>query len=349
MFLGDAEFLAIVDEGALPTAGERLKLQRQIQDALLARRVKCPITLAIENRTFLSRLRPHIFAYELRTCGEVVWGPPEILSLIPDFSPSAIPLEDAWRTLCNRLIEQLEMVVEFAGRPEPLPPGIHYRTVKLYLDMATSLLLFAGAYAPTYRVRAQNLRALAQRPASRNEWPFSLEPFAREVTRCTKWKLGAGESGARVNWDFWQTAVDYARLLWHWELARMSDAPMQLPARVLLQRWMRLQPFLDRSRGWAHALRKQGWYRNWRDWPRWGWMGWQASPRYWIYGAAAELSFRLPQLVGREQLVPDVSWEELHEWLPVRDFPQRTAPTGWRDLAAHIVWNYKEFLVDTRS
>ncbi|MGH9449097.1 MAG: hypothetical protein ACRD11_01000, partial [Terriglobia bacterium] len=333
-------------------------LEQQIENQLAPQSVRCSIDLAAVHPEFLRRLKPHIFAYELRACGNVVWGDQQILSLIPEFSGADIPLEDAWRLLCNRMIEHLEVATELAGRPEALTRSVRYRTVKLYLDMATSFLVFAGAYEPTYRGRAERLNALAADAQTADGAPFALSEFSRRVSACTNFKLQA-------NWDdpisgtgdrafgitFWQEAVTHTRLLWRWELARLAGKRSgSLSDQDMMKTWMKIQPLKDRVRGWAHVLRKSGWHHSWRAWPRWLRLGSHASPRYCVYAAASELFFQLPAVLGCVA-PPDVGedWGELRSWLPLHDQSLKPMDAGWDQVAAEIIVNYKQFLTDTRA
>jgi hypothetical protein len=289
----------------------------------------------------------------------VVWGEPQILSLIPAFSPSDIPLEDGWRMLCNRMVELIEVIDSWVEKPlDPSPSG-RYRMLKLYLDMATSFLLFQGAYAPTYRERAERLRALADDAGVNRKGPFPLRGFAERVTFCTQFKLQGGDRvEARAVAEplegmfSWAELVAYAKGIWRWELERLTDEPHQLSERELMRSWMRRQPAHKRLRGWASALRRRGWYRSWRQWPHWIKLGWRASPRYCVYAAASELLFRLPVILSGDGPGPEVDahLRRIRSWLPVAgDLSATGGNLGWRDVAADIAWNYRAFVKATRS
>jgi hypothetical protein len=136
-FWGDAEFLLVCDStGSLPPAARLAELRTRIEEALARFGIACRIGLRAVRLTYLGNLQPHLFAYELRACGRVLWGDPHILSLIPAFSPRDLSLEDAWRLLCNRMVEHLEVMEELADASAPQSGRVHYRTVKLYLDFA---------------------------------------------------------------------------------------------------------------------------------------------------------------------------------------------------------------------
>lgn len=348
--LGDAEFLAVFTERkGLPPEGDLDLVRQRIERDLERQSTRAHVSLGAAHPAYLGGLRPHIFAYELRACGQVVWGEKAILSLIPAFSPAEIPLEDAWRLLCNRMVEQLEAVGEMSHKATALTARVQYLTVKLYLDMATSLLVFAGAYEPSYRARAERLGALAESAALDGDCPFPPRRFAEQVAGLTHWKLAPENE---LGWECWEAAVTYARQLWGWELGKLCGLEEPLSDTELLRRWMQRQPLTERLRGWLYVLRAQGWHRSWPAWPRWTRQVWRASPRYSIYAAASELFFRLPSLVRpatrRAELEAD--WEGMRSRLPVvGKFDQRTGVAAWERLAAEIVWNYHQFLEGTRS
>jgi hypothetical protein len=350
--LGDAEFLLVFgDRAPLPDARVVQKLADRV-DAHLARLgIVSPVTLSPVRGAYLRRLPPSIFAYELRTSGKVVWGDATVLSLTPAFSAADIPFEDAWRLLCNRLVEQLEVASDVTEPSTDFLEPTLYRTVKLHLDMATSLLVFLGSYKPTYRERAERLRDMARRQGQTGLYPFRLEPFARIVTACTEWKLAGGDEPAPegVSWD---GAIERARRLWRWELARLSGASAELPDHALLEAWLSRQPVADRARGWLYVLRKCGWQRSWRSWPRWAQLARRGSPRYLVYSAACRLLFGLPRfgVEGGDQTRDGGAWEELWDDLPViRPWASQRRALPWQEAASEITRSYREFLVGTRA
>lgn len=347
--LGDAEFLLVFEPRvALPAPSAFHSLGQEIQDVLRRDGVLGSIQLAPVYPKYLRRLQPHIFAYELRACGQVLWGEPDVLSLIPPFTVADIPLEDAWRLLANRMIELLEALAGLATLTGSVPESLRYRTVKLYLDMATSLLLFAGSYAPTYRERQCRLAALADAGAD-DRWPFPLGPFAQQVSVSTDLKLGSKwASSAEGGWDFWRQVFRYARLLWRWELARLAQGPPGATDRQLMRTWMRHQPLARRLRGWMFVWRAFGWLRSWRWWPRWARLAAQGSPRYWVYSAAYRLFCQLPEVLQaedhREMSRPLVG--ELFSSLPV---VRHSELRNWAELVSQVAWNYHSFLEPTRA
>ena len=347
--LGDAEFILVFRPGTgFPHSTEMDSLRLRVESALRQHAVTCPVTVDAVSPDYFRKLPPHIFTYELRTSGQVVWGDSHLLSLIPAFGTSEILLEDAWRLLTNRTIEQLAcqggvqpqaaaVSADLANERSchssyAVPSAVAYPLAKLYLDMATSFLVFAGAYEPTYRSRAQKLAELADRcsggvltaaePIAATALPFPLREFAKRVSEFTRYKLGEAEwpveseaAGASLG----ESAREYAKLLWRWELQRLktssiprtssgealrpinsipADALGEAPIGQLVEDLMRRQPIRDRWRGWLFVARKCGWLRSWRFWPRWWRLCRKGSPRYCIYRGAGELFSLYPSTLA---------------------------------------------------
>lgn len=359
--LGDAEFFLVFQEKSrLPKGAEVDGVRQQIESMLKIQNLGCPIDLSPVHPSYLRGLDPHILAYELKECGQVVWGDSGLLSLIPRFPVSDIYLEDAWRLLCNRMIEYLAVAPDLPDSG-PLPQAALYRTVKLYLDMATSLLLFAGRYEPTYRARAERLLELAdsqlhgsltlpaqfrgREPAddeTRSSAPrlpaqFDRE-FAERVDFCTRFKLGNCDSDGCTA-DFSKDAVRYAHALWRWELAQLTQSKAELSDRELMRRWMRRQPMIRRLRGWVRVFRDTGW-RSYRDWPRWCLLACTASPRHWIYAAGAEIFIRAG---GEEEL------QAFDSNAACRGVPLPPSEGTWKAALGAVLANYGRFVAVTRS
>jgi hypothetical protein len=350
VLLGDAEFLLLFhDQFPLPAADRVAGLESAVQARLRREGLQAEVELSPCHSRYLRSLEPHVLAYEIKACGRTVWGDPNVLSLVPSFSPEEIPREDAWRLLCNRLVELLEPLAALRW-PCPRPSrALRYRTAKLYLDMATSFLLFAGAYAPTYRDRAQALRRLAERGGPPVDCPLPLAAFASRVEACTRYKLDATGGEELGSWTSWGEAIDEAHALWRWELARLTGASEGASDHALRERWRRRQPARARLRGWLHVLRNRGWHRSWRQWRRWARLGVRSNPRLGVYLAGTELVFALSgRLAGDSP--SDLECAELTSSLPVlMSSTERGGGAPWQDAAHEVFLNYQEFLVGTRS
>jgi len=339
--LGDAEFLLIIHSGApLPSASDAHRMRVEIERRLLRQGLRGAVTVSGVPPSYLHRLRPSIFAYELTACGSVIAGDQSVLNLVRRFPVSEIPLEDAWRLLANRVVEQLETLRELPADETPLPDAVYYRTVKLVLDMATSLLVFVGGYKPTYTERSVSLGHLAD-SRSAESWPFPARAFADAVRHCTEWKL-SGRSAAGASRAFWGQAVHYAQALWAWELVHLLRLGNQPPAGGLMRQWMQRQPVGERVRSWASVLRRSGWLRSLGYWPRWMRLALRGSPRYLVYAAAGDLLFS----VGT---VAPATVRRIHRCLPVVSHIPDAASSGVHLVAADIRENYDRFLVETSA
>jgi hypothetical protein len=353
--LGDAELLLIFHDHADLPAQEAIEaLGKSIEKSLRLQQVSCPISLSAGKGAYLRGLPPHIFGYELRECGRVVWGEASILSLIPPFSTADIPLEDGWRLLSNRIVEHIEVAQAWNAQVQEMPPFLQYQTIKLCLDTAASFLLFAGAYAPTYSGRQEALDYILETAPEKERFSFLQKTFAQQVSLCTQWKLGAGEPGIDLNLGrrFWESVVSSACAVWKWELSILTGLAAHADFHELCKKSMRAQNARQRARGWLFVLRESGWLRSWRRWPNWVGKVWQGSPRHWVYLAAFELFSRLDALLGNKGADPglDVNWTEVREWLPLTGNRQANSVRGdWRQLASEIAWNYHTFVEKTRA
>ncbi len=347
---GDAEFILILHERARSPKGPvAALLRREIENGLAAHRILCPVDLSIARPGFLRALRPHVFAYELKACGQVIWGDPQILTLIAPFESSAIPLEDGWRLLQNRLVELLGASNPVPPGSGPLPDGVYYRTAKLYLDMATSLLVFLGSYAPTYSERERRLRTIRLSNRGR-DLPFDLAGFSEKVSACTQWKLHPFAAANNRGASFWETALQHAHHLWRWELLRLTGLDEPASDHDLLSRWTALQPLTQRLRGWGYAVRQRGWLGSRRDWAHWCRLALTASPRYCTYAVADDLLFGLASLIAKpgDRGATGRDWEALEDRLPLRR-PHPAVPLDCNGLAAAVWRNYTELVMGTRA
>ena len=294
--LGDAEFLIVVKDTAESADARRTEsVKRESESKLRRQGIEISIDLAVVQVSYFKRLPPYIFSYELRVCGRVISGDPGVLELIPKFTASDISREDAWRLLCNRMIEQLEFVVDLERSPEQLTARLHYATVKLYLDMATSYLAFLGGYAPTYRERSERLAKLATEP--NNEAPFSVSKFAARVAECTAWKLTGDEAGRDSRVELWREAIRDMRRLWRWQMIQLTNERTDLTIAGLSACFARQQKPAQRLRGWISLVKRRGLLKSSPQWPRWIRLASYSTPRYLVYQAAAEVAFRLPCLL----------------------------------------------------
>jgi hypothetical protein len=348
--LGDAEFLLVFRQGTrLPAADALDCLAETVKQSLLRQAVACPVHLAAVRPGYLVHLPAHIFSYELRHAGRVVLGDEAILRLVPAFPPAQIDREDAWRLLSNRLIEWLEARAETA--PQADAPGIRlsYATLKLWMDAATSLLVFFGEYAPSYAARAERLETLADDAAK--ELPFPVARFRAGVAEATSRKLRPETFPTdSFRWSFCEEARRMAVRLWCWELGLMTGQSANLPPLTLCGTLARRMTRKQRMRGWLRVARETGAVTAWHHRARWLRLSRGGSPRHWLYAVAAECALAEEELSSPPASNPPQGpWAQtLHGFLPIPG-PAGNPDGEWQALVRDLAWNYHEFVERTRA
>jgi len=340
-FSSDADCLLVFPATIEPSTERLARLSTEIEKRLFTAGIEVAIGLAAVAPTYFDELPAHSYTYELRNSGRVLWGEAGLLSHIPYYTVAQLSKEDAWRTLSNRIIETLMCV----GNPEcesrRFSAETEYAVTKLYLDMATSYLIFIGEYEPTYAARARRLAELAARNAG--EAPFVLATFSSRVSSATDCKLKGIGGFAPVRSSL-EEAKMYSQQLWLWEAARLSGKPSDLPVLDLAVGAARKQTVAARLRSWASLLRRTGWFRGARQWPRWARLSISASPRHLIYAAAVQLFWSMSSLAS-DQAGNDIDYAELQALLPV--VPPSDKPATWNSLVQAVGLNYKVFLHGT--
>lgn len=324
--LGDVDVLLVARDDRHPPGADQLaEWKAGAEAAAAAAGLSVSVSLNLAFARHLQALPPHIFGYELRETGKVIWGAPDVLQTVPPVSPGMIPLEDAWRLLANRIVELLPY--RDGGDGAAASPHDIYPWIKLYLDMATSYLVFVRNYQPSYAARVHCLRECARRRTTASaEGSFITPAFVEQVAACTAWKLSPASACPRLAQPgFRRQAVADADALWRWELARLTGAPAGLPRAELWSRWLSRQRRRDRWRGWASAFRHGG-RGAWRLWPRWFALAGVASPRTLVYEAATELLF-----TGRCER------------------PRLPVPADGQPLPACLLDNFQRFVANTLS
>ena len=336
--LGDATFLVIFDESInIDTA----KIDLEIESHLHSQGVQCKVVVVASTTSALSKMKPHIYAYELRERGIVVWGDRSVLDLMSPFKAADIPIEDGWWFLCNRIIEQLETAAK-ANQSHDTDAGVQYRIAKLYLSMAACYLLAIGQYEPSYQDRARRLRELAV-SSNLQPSPIPLQRFSLCVSECTLLKMQGEITGAFGQFPQWRDAVSDAELLWRWTLSRMIGGKISNSRPDLLAMVAKGQPWLARIKGWVRAaVVHPGVFR--RNWFRWARLACGSSPRYLVYGAAGELFFSSKD---SDSLTPD-QLRGIAGKLPLNHCKVGQQLT-WHTLAMMIADNFHDLLESTRT
>ena len=345
---GDAEFLMIFEDSAeLPSVDAIVRYRQVVTSRLAARAIDVQVGLSSVKTRYLVKLRPHIFAYELIVHGKVIYGDQSILALAHAFTAPEIPLEDGFRTLLNRMIELLEALCE-VEESGTITERVHYRAVKLTLDMASSYLVFRGQYEPTYRARAARLQKLAATSVSS---AFAIQPLSNLVAEATRYKLDGFDRDASMAATDLIELVNQSHALWLWELKNLVGISRGDSDSELMRAWIGDQELSERLRGWASVAKRSATQCNLIHLLLWLARSAEGSPRRLIYGAASELFFALPGLLwGDEKKVNHSHWEKLLRELPVAKPPDGVpAAANWRGLGCSIAWNYHQFIESTRS
>lgn len=335
--LGDATFLVVFDR---PADLNVASLEQAIHDELLIQGVKCKVVVVPSTAANLRVMKPHIYAYELKERGVVVWGDKKALSLIPAFGAADIPKEDGWWLLCNRMIEQIETAAS-SGTFSDDSTAVRYRIAKLYLAMSACYLLVTGNYEPSYQSRAERLKEIAE-----TEWtapaPIPLRRFSDVVSRCTDMKL-YGEAGVSLK-DFprWHDAVADAEMIWRWALAEITGLSENIGREQLLGALASQQPMVARAKGWMRAAvsHRSG---SVQESFRWARFALSSSPRYLVYGSASELFFmsQKPQSADSRQLVP------IARQLPI-SLKGTKEQLSWNIVAKQVALNFHALLENNR-
>lgn len=345
--LGDADLLLVFRKSSQGLSSQELrKAEESIESRLLSAGCTVKVGLAAVTASYFRSLPAHSYSYELKHCGKVVWGDETVLDLIPCYSVTDLSKEDGWRTLCNRMIELLtsgDMRKVAAGS---IGPKVTYAALKLYLDMATSFLIFSGAYEPTYENRKKRLQAISA--LSRLDAPFDLKEFCARVSQCTDWKLHGMPSHA-MDARFVQEAMTHALDLWFWEAAKLAGASTPATVEKTIKLLARQQTASQRLRGWASLLRRRHWLKSWRHWPRWARLSFTATPRYLIYEVATELFSCLASLGETERGISGVNLRKLRSKLPSVSPEPLKGPSDRQTIVGDLSHNYKDYLCQTHA
>lgn len=263
-WLSDCEFLVVLPNNAAFAQARAIldDVARGCEEVLAGQGIEVEVDFGAVRENYFASLRPHIFGYELMTHGRMLFGDRDYLARIPRFQPAEIPHADAWKLVSNRTVEWLEFQ---AAEDHLTPERQFYVLTKIWLDLITSLGVFAGRYEPTYRARAQAAGdisdwavangcgtdghdlALAARTAVR----FKFSPQDPEFLN---WRAGS------LRWMH-EGAAPALAAVWRWELGRMSGVEVGTPDEALIalrrvtstHQWVRewgkvtLRPYLRRS------------------------------------------------------------------------------------------------------
>lgn len=341
LWLSDLELLVVVpDSTDLSAASRELDaLAKAIAGDLYSQGVTVKLELTPAPERYFRRVRPHLFAYELKRCGRQIFGTGNHLDRIPSFDWRRIPVEDAWRLVSNRIVEWLEYLL---SAPQLAPAEQFYVIAKSYLDLLTALTLAAGAYEPGYLARFRT-KGYVLDWARRNgcDLPPGLENSLEIAIRYKLdpesgfhflWAAGNGSFSELLSRHGIQYLYDELpaafHAVWRWFLAPARERTEKFPAAL------HPHDFMTRARGWAKPLLHPGqvsrlaWLRRAARLFRSG------SPRSLTYACAARLVDP-----GEGRTDDTLAWVRSH--LPA---PLEGASAEWSDLAALTVDFWRRYL-----
>lgn len=336
-WLSDMEFLVVVAdvESFAQRRRELAAVTSRINDELHASQCDAVVELTPAPERYFRKLTPHLFSYELRLHGRQLFGAHPYLGDIPIFDSSSIPLEDDWRLLSNRMVEWLDHLTT----PESEPELECYLLSKQYADLVTSLSLFSGCYAPSYRERAAQLPHL-QRYTADSALQAMLDRcrFFENALIATDFKLSPRPMDRLTpTWlEMRDVLPDLLTQVWCWELEQLSSCRVVNPTQALPAALRVYGPYA-RLRGWGRLWVGLSPYQRLSSTLRHLLLFSKGSPRSLVYTCAAVL---LSTFLSRQQ--EDLEWAGRHLPVPAPDL-------SWSSLTAQCIWHWKRILRMTRA
>lgn len=358
--LGDMEYMVVFSPGADRGALQEFLDEQavQLRNELFSRGLYCDLEFRAVYPEYFRLLSPQIFGYELLSRGRAVWGDSSVLATAPRFTVESIPRWDAWRMLNNRIVEQLFWVerITYSDRAELL--RLYYQLVKCHIDLCTTLLVFTGKYEDTYAGRSASLTRWASGMSAGPAVEF-LPVLAKKVAACTAFKLDPNGAdaplGVRIHSDdteafrddLRRALVDLTPLvqkIWCWEAAEFTHGnhDAEAPRCALQLAVLRKQPVAEKLRGWTKLLTMRD-VRNQKHFA--GCLGrllFKGSPRYLVYGVAADLYFQVPAVLSGT--VDEQELAKSEALLPVRFAANQKEKRMWWRLRANVLDSWHAFL-----
>ncbi len=347
-WLSDLELLVVVpDEVNRVSQCDLLDyLASQISSRLERDGVSVDVELTPVYERYFSRMRPHIFAYELLVNGKQLFGDRDYLALLPKFHPWDIPDEDAWRLLSNRIVEWLALQLN-AGHV-PLE-GQFYRVAKDYLDLVTALSLLCGRYAASYEGRRESGLSICEWMQKRVP-SFPSRDFLYFVETAFEFKVcpdnpkfswmqrsGGGDlrtAAARAGFGpMCEHLPRFLSMAWWAALSEIHEGSVQSREEAL-SALSQVYGWEGVVRGWGKMILRPEARAGGAFFGRVPYLAWLASPRSLLYVCAEQLLGAYGQEDART-----LRWVRCH--LPVLYGAKQE---GWRSLAQQCVWNWERYL-----
>ncbi|HHT9120110.1 MAG TPA: hypothetical protein ACFYD3_06170 [Candidatus Hypogeohydataceae bacterium YC41] len=242
------------------------KLAEDIAKHLERQNIFCRVEFGIIRLDSFLKFQPAIGVYELKTMGKAIWGDESVLSLIRPFSTHDIPKWDAFEMMNNRLIE---LLIAFQGILNERECDVQrqeaaaYSLLKMYIDMATAILVFQGKYEPTYEARARRFKEVTHGLKDTPFYPY-LPELTDMVLRCTDFKLHQRSSTmdffAQKGYDLscsnqllseWRRLSMHVKPVWMWMANDIAGGNYTEDASVLVKLILKKETLYKWLKGWA--------------------------------------------------------------------------------------------------
>jgi hypothetical protein len=259
-WLSDIECLVLfgdrshADWTAIATAVAQICTTLNREPARLAKGLK--IELSPIRISKLAQMRPAIFTHELSLNGKLLWGDAGRIQMPHAMSPGYDLRRDGLRLLNNRIVEHLKTrVLHETGGTDLLP--MLYSLHKFWVEMATSLSVFIGCYAPSYRERSERLAAVFEGGCAASLKKI-VAPLQSRLQSTTLKSSGAEISWSDLGAELSAVAAAAARLWW-WETGDiLADDSQPSDWREIARRLRRVQTHSQMIRDWGRLLLRRG-------------------------------------------------------------------------------------------
>ncbi len=349
---GDIEMLVVFDDNVdIVEQGFILKgLSDKATNKLKEIDVLCEVEFGPAPKKYFAQIKPHIFGFELKAHGKVVWGDKDVLDTIEDMNSEDMPREDAWMLLSNRVVEQLlclEKVMGLKDRAE-IDGAVYYNHCKIILDIATSILVFTGMYRPSYEQRAELIEE-AVNSIDSDLVRSGLIGFPEKVRRWTEIKLNPAlldeyvkglklERGGALS--LWKELVPFVKTVWIWETNLLMGCDRVSDERRLAEMVLSREGLSKKLKGWARLVLNPKISKNVSFFKHMTGNILRGSPRYLVYISSMLLYFSIPQLLegGNDKDTLDFIGKNI----PVRFDPGKSS--NWQVARTELVKGWQVYL-----
>jgi len=233
VIVSDLEFLAVVKGGVIP-----LKIQAPSIEGI-------DVTIGQATKDQLRKLRPTIFAVDLKKFGKVLWGRLNILDYVPDYTETAIDPVDAFILLNNRIVEQLKLRLKI----EAERPFEYYLYDKGYIQIVNSILAFKRKYKCLYPEKYKAFTELND-----PQVVYLSKQVKEAFDNCRKGRPEKIMQSGNV--DQWSRLRESMKRVWHWEAKELLNNP-QLTFKQAVNDFPKIVSKPERLKGWAKLLKQK--------------------------------------------------------------------------------------------